>query len=424
MTGEEHQTVSRRKVLTLSGAAAGLAATAAGGTWAYRTRRAELPLHAQTVAYASDQRRELVTDPDALEAGSRVVEGPGTDAARRRMQVFLRTAQPWLNRVPSEHRDLAHGALLDLWVLSDRLPATVAGWSPRWRYIWPRDAAFCAAALARVGHDRTAVTQLRHLQQLQTSDGWFEARYVPGTGKPPDGRDRQFDGTGLVAWAVADVRASATRAGRPLGDRLDPMVSRSYRALVRATDHGRTLPAPSPDFWEVAEDQCTIAIAACTLGGLVAAGRLLDEPAAGERFRRVVRAAYADHDFQRYGSRGGPDAGVAFLDATGVHGLSDSAALTTTLRALRQPAGGITPGESWKNDGISWTPATSLLGLALARAGAEKPAAQILRWLAAHRTALGSIPEKVLHDGAPAAEAPLSWSAANAVLTLDTLMRR
>lgn len=403
---------------------AGLAASAAGGTWVYRTRHAHVPLHAATVAYATAEQRVLVTDPTLLTPGTRVLAGPTTDAPRRRMSAFLRVAEAWVHRLPAEHRDLARGALLDLWILTDRLPATVAGWSPRWRYIWPRDAAFCAAALARVGHLDLAVEQLAHLQRLQGADGWFEARYVPGSRKPPDPRERQFDGTGLAAWAVADVRASATRQGRPLGDRLDPMVALSHRTLVRATDHGRRLPAPSPDFWEVAEERCTVAIAACTLGGLVATGSLLGAPDAGARFRDVMRSAYADHGFQRYGTRGGQDAGVAFLDATGVRGLTTPDTLRAARRELQRQAGGIAPGASWKQDGISWTPSTSLLGLAMARSGAPDGAEQILGWITAHRTDLGSIPEKVLHDGSPAAEAPLSWSAANVLLTLDTLQTR
>ena len=44
-----------------------------------------------------------------------------------------------------------------------------------------------------------------------------------------------------------------------------------------------------------------------------------------------------------------------------------------------------------------------------------------LGWLAAHRTALGALPEKVRADGAPAAVAPLAWTSALAVLALAEL---
>ena len=39
----------------------------------------------------------------------------------------------------------------------------------------------------------------------------------------------------------------------------------------------------------------------------------------------------------------------------------------------------------------------------------------------AHRTSAGALPEKVLADGSPAAVAPLAWTAATVLLTLDRL---
>jgi GH15 family glucan-1,4-alpha-glucosidase len=44
-----------------------------------------------------------------------------------------------------------------------------------------------------------------------------------------------------------------------------------------------------------------------------------------------------------------------------------------------------------------------------------------LRWLDQHRTAAGSLPEKVLANGQPAAVAPLAWTAAVVVITADQL---
>jgi len=46
-----------------------------------------------------------------------------------------------------------------------------------------------------------------------------------------------------------------------------------------------------------------------------------------------------------------------------------------------------------------------------------------LRWLAEHRTASGALPEKVRADGAPASVAPLAWTAAAVVITVDQLQR-
>jgi GH15 family glucan-1,4-alpha-glucosidase len=46
-----------------------------------------------------------------------------------------------------------------------------------------------------------------------------------------------------------------------------------------------------------------------------------------------------------------------------------------------------------------------------------------LRWLDQHRTAAGSLPEKVLANGQPASVAPLAWTAAAVVITADQLER-
>jgi glucoamylase len=44
-----------------------------------------------------------------------------------------------------------------------------------------------------------------------------------------------------------------------------------------------------------------------------------------------------------------------------------------------------------------------------------------LHWLDQHRTAAGSLPEKVLANGQPASVAPLAWTAAAVVITADQL---
>ena len=47
---------------------------------------------------------------------------------------------------------MVRDALRDLETLSLPYGVPVAGWSPAWRYVWPRDSAFAASALARTGH--------------------------------------------------------------------------------------------------------------------------------------------------------------------------------------------------------------------------------------------------------------------------------
>ena len=434
---------SRRQVLSGAGALAALGAVGAGGLTAHRSLRPAIdprtviPLWSQTVVYDADGRRSLV----GARAGGRVPadnprlseDHPTPSPARARAEEFWAGTADWraaLAAAPGVDKELtglAESALQDLWVLSDQLPAPVAGWSSSWRYIWPRDVAFCAVALARVGHLDPAISALRHLQTLQHSDGWFEARYDPRTGLSPDGRHRQFDGTGLLLWATAEVAdAAGPDARADVIEGLDAMIMTSLSALHTGTRGGAGLPPVSPDYWEVRERSVTLGIMAATLTGLRAGARLTGERSAhdtAETFAELLDGTFGRTGHQRYRNGGGPDSALAFFDATGCHDVTRPEQLLSLRSSLARPGGGIAPGASWREDGVSWTPSTSLLGLGLARAGEREAASEMLRWLASHRTEAGSLPEKVLFDGRPAEVAPLAWTAANVLLTLDELAR-
>lgn len=397
-----------------------------------------IPLWSETVAYDAGGTRTLVGgrgDELDLQPRTRLAADlPEASAVRQRAAEFDEGTATWRDRLaeslPQEPllHNLAASALEDLWVLGDALPAPVAGWSPSWRYLWPRDAAFCAVALARVGHLDHAVEVLAHLQSLQDSEGWFEARYEPGTDRAPDRRQRQFDGTGLLLWATADVAATAGLAdeGRQerVRERLAPLITVSVDALRSETQDGAGMPPVSPDYWEVRERSVTLWTMASTLAGLRAGVLLTAEQEvrrAADTFALLLEGTFGRTGFQRYRAGGGADSARVLMDATGCHGLVPPAQLAALRRELARPGGGIAPGASWREDGVSWTPSTSLLALALARAGQHGAAIEILRWLAEHRTEAGSLPEKVLFDGRPAEVAPLAWTAANTVLALDAL---
>lgn len=452
------QGASRRHLLRGAGVVGALGAVGLGG---YALREAvappvdpetEISLYSQTVAYDADGSRRLVTTAQEaahVEAGGGRGRGgdsgsaapfPGTrlqhtvaesSGPARRAQEFWAATVPWRSRLEAALpdapllADLAASALADLWVLSDDLPAPVAGWSTSWRYIWPRDAAFCAVALARIGHQEQALSVLEHLQSLQADDGWFEARYDPGTGRAPDDRSRQFDGTGLLLWAASEIAGQEEPDSRTETlDRLAALISTSQQALLSATDDGTSMPPVSPDYWEVSEHRVTLGIMAATLAGLRGAAALTADDratAAARHFEDLLLGTFGANGFQRYRRRGGADSALAFLDATGCHGVASPSQVRQLRQALARPAGGIAPGAAWREDGVSWTPSTSLLALALARAGDTDTAGDLLGWLAEHRTEAGSLPEKVLFDGRPAAVAPLAWTAANVLLTLDAL---
>ncbi|MEE6274392.1 glycoside hydrolase family 15 [Georgenia wangjunii] len=386
--------------------------------------------------------------------GSRVLAG---DPAARDRAAAQRA---WLatGTVPgagTAYEELVAGALLDLHTLTGaRLRgaggavtpaspgAAVAGWTDRWRYVWPRDAAFVAVALARTGHPEDAREVLAFLAGVQAGDGLLEARYLPDGSGPPDGRGIQLDGLGWVLWAAGEVLAELDAAtAQEAFAELRPLVDRASEQVLALTAGASHLPPPSPDYWEVPERELTLGTVAPMLAGLEsAAGVYARAGHAGRaetiRTRAVeVRGAVEDafgpgyHRYARTGplallrGSGHRDAATAVLlpPFVPVPLAGAEAAWLASAEEMARPAGGLAPGAGWKQDGISWTPQTSLYALAAASNGHPGLAREWLDWLAAHRTASGAIPEKVLADGAPAAVAPLTWSSANVVLAVLAL---
>ena len=393
-----------------------VAVLAVSGAAAYHASDPAVPLHAEGVAVEAGGSRRAVPPGErpAWLAGTRA-----TDPAQAAAQLTWLAA----GRVPGADPELARTALLDLHVLTLG-GAPVAGWSPPWRYVWPRDAAFVAAAYARTGHVADARAALTFLQRVQGPDGAFHARYRPDGAGPPDARGVQEDGPGWALWALAEVAAA------------DPAVVHDFAAL-RDRSAGRLvaragLPPPSSDYWERRERRLTLGIAATTLAGLDAAAYLYEragDPAraavargAADRTALAVERAFGPH-YPRYAGGQDADAAVTFLlppfQRRTVAGAA--AAARRAVPRLARPAGGLAPGEGWRSDGVSWTPQTALFALTAATAGDHDTARHWLRWLAAHRTAAGALPEKVGPDGSPGAVAPLAWTAALVVLTLDAL---
>ena len=371
--------------------------------------------------------------------GTRVLSGPGSAAA-------VAAEQAWLDAgtVPTVPElgagsDLVRGALLDLHVLTRTYGVPVAGWTGPWRYVWPRDAAFAAVAFARTGHAADADRVLDFLGRVQPGSGVFQARYLPDGSGVPDDRGTQLDGSGWALWATAGVADALPPTGRAaFVARHRQLVDRSTAAALAAIDRPGGLPPASPDYWEVRERRTTLATAAVLLAGLEAAVRL--ETAAGDlpaadrasagatRLRTAVALDFAPRGFPRRlgGSAGSVDLGVAFLLPPFAETVDPAAyaRFRTAPAVMARPAGGLAPGGSWKRDGVSWTPTTATWALVAAGSGDRDQAVARLAWLQDHRTADGSLPEKVLADGRPAAVAPLAWTAAAVVLAADELAHR
>lgn len=415
---------------------------AATGSWRYLSTHRTPELLSVTVAVGPQRQRVLVTQADAHRVipGTRVVDGwRGAREAVEQEAQWIESAAPW-TKAPSVRstNHLLHSALRDLRVLTlgRDLPAgaAVASWAPHWRYVWPRDASFVAVALHRAGFTALAYDVLAYLAARQGRDGWFEARYRPSGMASPDQRPRQLDGTGWAAWAAVEVLASDLP--HPQREAVGEMALRCAQLAGDCLDDTTSLPPVSPDYWEVGETRPTLGVAAPLYVGLRSVGAqaasafwprrsVAAAQVAGNRLRDAMLSTFAAEGYPRRLGLPGRDLAICFLlppfapDA-GVFPGADGA-LAEMIPDVRRPAGGVAPGEAWKNDGISWTPETAFLALAAAAQADHDQAGSWLTWLASHRTSAGSLPEKVLHDGRPAAVAPLSWTAALVVLALREL---
>lgn len=382
-----------------------------------------------------------VVDP-AASTLARVVAGPTTGERGATVRAAASVAskqRAWLadGTVPGvggPYEDMARAALLDLHALQLPDGAAVAAWSEKWRYVWPRDASFVAVALARTGHVDDALEILDFLDRVQSPDGSFQARYLPDGSGPPDDRGVQTDGTGWALWASGLVLAEVDDADEraDAAERLLPLVQRSARhAIALVARDG--LPPASPDYWEVPEDALTLGTVAPLVAGLQQAAVVLDLAGdhalaqsafdASIRSKVAVIRAFGATGFARYASGGHADAASAFLMppflTTAVPGVEDS--WRASASTMARPANGLAPGAGWRDDGVSWTPQTSLYAWVAAENGDAELADGWLAFLDSHRTPSGSLPEKVLADGSPAAVAPLGWSAACVLLALDAL---
>ena len=299
--------------------------------------------------------------------------------------------------------------------------AVVAAPVSVWRYVWPRDAAFAAAGLSAVNLTDEALGVLGNLASWQRADGGFEARYT-SSGRVPDTRPAQADGAGWFLWAAGRLLTDGVPAA-DLRDRLGTPLARSTSRLLRITDTPSHLPAASPDYWEVAETVLTLGTAAPVLLGLEAATALtwagvdLGAPTQVLADRvAAVRSAMERNFAPAWGRHlrcDDVDAAIALVLPPFTRPLTGARTVRQTAAArMRRPAGGLAPGSSWRDDGVSWTPETALMAWSALSLGMEEEGVRLLSWLEAHRTAVGALPEKVLADGAPAGPAPLAWTCA------------
>lgn len=408
-------------------------------TWPFNRSNAQVPLQFMGVSVAPDG------TISGIPPGSSLVYLPGSrvavqdlNAATPEEKAAAQRDRDWLTAgtIPGagdEFEDMSVNALLDIHALTLGNGAIVAGWSPKWRYVWPRDTAFVSWSLAATGHTEDAVRALEFLQSVQSPDGSFEARYLPDGSGPPDDRGIQTDGTGWALWATAKVLGEINDPieRTAVATRLTQLIDRSTAHILSLTEDGTRLPPASPDYWEVETKRLTLgtcAPLAIALNEAPEALRALGKEAEAVRvadaatsFDALVRTAFAP-EFGRFRGASPADTAIAFLLPPFAEAQPEVTKVwRDAASTMARPAGGLAPGASWKQDGISWTPTTTVFAMTAAGLNEDELARSWLRWVDDHRTVLGAIPEKVLYDGTPAALAPLTWSSANVLLTLTIL---
>jgi len=390
------------------------------------------------LAVGASTRGDLTPPPPLYSEG--VVAGSDGDPVAVPPGVQGAALPPWATR-SQRYADLRADALrdLDLMLLDGgaRDGAVLAGLRGPWRYTWTRDCAWVAAALAVSGRPEDGLRVLMAIQRQEQRradlglPGW-QGRYLPdGSGRAPDARGTQLDGPGWVLWATSVWAASADDSQAGL-EALRPLVVAAAATAAQSVDPRTGLPRPSMDYWELPTPVSTLGVAAPVLTGLRAAGPLLDAldlPAkaavmrgAAARMDRAVERTFGATGYSREVDGEARDTSVAWLTppfapARAASLRARDAAFADAGRAV----GGVAPGAAWEDNGVAWTPETAAFALSFAASGDRARAEALLDWLEAHRTSMGSLPEKVGPDGGAASVAPLSWTAAAVLLTLAEL---
>ena len=306
----------------------------------------------------------------------RVVRGVGGRAGALEDRRWLGRRRALGPAAPAWAQRLYARSLLVLRALTDRRTGAVAaGARDGWAYVWPRDAAAVAIALASAGYRsdaRRVVGFLRHL------DLGAAARF-DGFGVPVEGRSAQGDATGWVEAAAraagvdVDIPATAWRnradyQEKSAGDHL-------ANALAAAEGPGSGFAAP----------------------------------------RGLVRAA------------GDPGSGLDSAAAWAVRPFPQPALFPAARRTLLRLAAesgryGIVPSEDWSGGEDPWTAPTAWSAWSLAALGERRGALRLMAELRRAATPLGLLPERVdAATGMLRSTTPLAWSHAFAILTLREL---
>jgi Glycosyl hydrolases family 15 len=346
-----------------------------------------------------------------------VVDSLGNVVGRRRPGPAAGTAWRWVNRArplggaaPPWARQMYRRSLLVLRALTDwRSGAVIAGARQGWAYVWPRDAATVALALAGAGYRVEAQRVTRFLLGLDLDAA---ARFYRD-GTPVPVRGAQADAAG---W----VRIAATAAAFPIP------------GANEADTHPARVATPAPHTWRdradyqegSPDDYLANAIASLPAGGPKAS--ISRTESAHRRESNGVQRLFETPGGLLTREAGDPDSGLDSAVAWAVRPFPHPALFPLVRRSLNrlvahQTRFGILPSEDWPG-ADPWTAPTAWTAWSLAVLGERRRALSLMGDLRRAATPAGLLPERVdVRTGVPRSTTPLAWSHAFAILAIRRL---
>lgn len=191
-------------------------------------------------------------------------------------------------------------------------------------YMWGRDGAFVAAALAKAGYSHVCMKYFEFCARILSADGYLFQHYNPDGSLASnwhawlvDGKEIlpiQEDSTALTLWALW-IHYESTRDVEFIRPLYNTLIRKAAEFLVRYRDPETRLPLPSYDLWEERYALHTYTVAAVIAGLRAAANfaKLFHDAVLAEKYDSIADemtqaiGQYLYHDglkrFARSGSR-------------------------------------------------------------------------------------------------------------------------
>ena len=264
------------------------------------------------------------------------------DRTAKYWATWIRRPAPGLERLPKPITDIFNRSLLVLRTQIDNHGAIIAATDSdiirfgkdTYAYVWGRDGAFVAAALAKAGYSRACMKYFDFCAQVLSDEGYFFQHYNPDGSLASnwhpwlvDGEEVlpiQEDSTALTLWSlwIHYQCLNDIECVRPLYRKL---VTKAADFLLRYRDPETLMPLPSYDLWEERYAVHAYTVAS-VIAGLRAAAHFAElfhddalaatYRAAAEAMAAGIRKYFYDEGLGRYARSGTRVAGGYRLDQT------------------------------------------------------------------------------------------------------------